>query len=815
MSTPSAPSSVSLSQSLDALILPVSLAQTGAATIGQDGFRLLRLRSFARRFAVVNAWGAIGLFLVLLPHSWQPAMVAWLAALLGCVTFIQFQTRRELPKTATAAGIAQAMRSEDLYMLRLAGLGMLWALPGLILPLGTGAWAVAIPLTVVAVCVCTVPLLSTSRKAYAAFVLPMLLIESVSIIGLSPAGIRADPRLYFLIVTSLGVVLGSFYGANVATLRALARRSRYERAIAGQASILENGLVGIVALRDEWVIRANSYFSKLLGFDRDAMEAKSIRQLLAGPDDLRVLHELLREVHAPDSASTPRRSRELQLRRLDGDQIWCNVQAQHALDDVGRASTLLFFADISRRKNMEARLFESERAYRNLVDSCPSMIFATDAEGKYAFVSERGAEQVLGLPGTSLEGQPFWGLFAPETAAQSRAMFSAIEAGGSVRDQVCELKTPDGRQVFVSVTVSAMLDPKGRILGSQGAVTNVTERIVAQRALAQARDHVRDAVESIPGPMCLLDANERVQACNQAFREQFVKSGYLDPIGVTFENLLIGWVARGSSIPAEFGRDGKRWIAMRLQALRDVRSEIIHASDGRWLQRNIHATPNGGRVIMYTDVSELKKREAEAEQLAKIDPLTGLANRRTLDDRIERAIALARRMQQRTAIVMLDLDHFKRVNDMHGHAVGDAILTEVAARITAALRETDTVARYGGDEFVAVITSLKSDGDALMAANKLLGALQLPIQVGSESFQIGASLGIAMALRHGSDSATLLRRADGAMYRAKAMGRNCVVMCELDSLGKTLSLPTLPALEPIISGEFPVYRPALERKFGI
>ncbi len=801
-----------LSQSLEALILPVSLAQSSVVLAGLDVLRVRLLQSFSARFAAINLFGAAGLFFLLLPHSLTPAFVAWLLAFLLPLATLAYQARPAAARIAGATSSEVALHFEDQRVLLLGVMGVLWGLPGFIFPLGSTPWALAIPLAVVAVCVCSVPLLSASRKAFGAFALPMLLIEAISLVALSPVSVRSDPRLYFLVLTGLAVVLGIFHGASVGTIRALVRRNKYEQALVGQASVLENGLVGIVALRDEWVIRANSYFLQLLGFDRAAMEAKSIRQLLAGPDDLRLLHELMREIHAPSAGTTapPARSRELQLRRLDGDQIWCSVQAQSATDEQGRPSTLLFIADISRRKHIENRLFDSERAYRNLVDSCPSMIFATDRESNFVFVSEHGAQQVLGMSAAELEGRQLSEMFAAADAKQTRMRFAPLWKGTPIRDLVCEIHTPQGRQVYLSITISPMRDPRERIIGFQGAATDVTERIRAQQALARARDHVRDAVESIPGPMALLDAEERVQACNQAFLDQFAKTGYATPIGITFENLLIGWVARGNPTPAEFGRDGKRWIATRLKALRDLKADIIAASDGRWLKRDVHATPTGGRVILDTDISEWKKSEAQADRNANFDMLTGLANRRLLDDRIERAIVQLRRLQQRAAIVMIDLDHFKPVNDQRGHAIGDAVLVEVAGRLTATLRETDTVARYGGDEFVAVITALKSDEDALTASAKLLAALLPPIKVGEHTIEIGASLGVAIAIRHGADSATLLRRADAAMFRAKSLGRNRVVMCELDALGKTLSLPTIPALEPVISGEFPVYRPVSE-----
>ncbi|MBC7944481.1 MAG: diguanylate cyclase [Burkholderiales bacterium] len=168
----------------------------------------------------------------------------------------------------------------------------------------------------------------------------------------------------------------------------------------------------------------------------------------------------------------------------------------------------------------------------------------------------------------------------------------------------------------------------------------------------------------------------------------------------------------------------------------------------------------------------LREREQRMRYLAHHDALTGLANRILLDDRLQIAIARARRNSSLVAALLIDLDHFKQINDTLGHDIGDGLLTEVAERLRAATRAGDTVARLSGDEFVIILADLKSAADAAQVAEKIIDILTLPIIVAGKTVQTSPSIGISLFPTNGSDTKTLLKRADIAMYRAKRMGRN-------------------------------------------
>ena len=194
-----------------------------------------------------------------------------------------------------------------------------------------------------------------------------------------------------------------------------------------------------------------------------------------------------------------------------------------------------------------------------------------------------------------------------------------------------------------------------------------------------------------------------------------------------------------------------------------------------WLSSHGKTLADGAGTVyrmigVSQDITERKRQEEEARFLAYHDTLTGLPNRRLLDDRLRQAVFLAQRRDARVAVMVVDLDRFKQVNDALGHRAGDAVLREAAHRIAGCVRKADTLARHGGDEFVVVIPDLHQDGDCQVVAEKILRALEPPFRVDGREFTIGASIGVSLFPADAGDGEALLRNADVAMYRAKQLG---------------------------------------------
>jgi diguanylate cyclase (GGDEF)-like protein/PAS domain S-box-containing protein len=186
----------------------------------------------------------------------------------------------------------------------------------------------------------------------------------------------------------------------------------------------------------------------------------------------------------------------------------------------------------------------------------------------------------------------------------------------------------------------------------------------------------------------------------------------------------------------------------------------IHDADGRVT----------GAVIVFRDVGTALETSRQMAHLAQHDPLTGLPNRLLLHDRLTEAIALGHRRKKQVAVLFLDLDGFKNVNDSLGHATGDEILKAMAARLTGALRLSDTVGRYGGDEFVVVLSEIERTEDATAVAGKVMAVVNAPYRVGTQDVAVTASVGGAVYPDHGRNADTLIANADAAMYRAKRSG---------------------------------------------
>ena len=177
-------------------------------------------------------------------------------------------------------------------------------------------------------------------------------------------------------------------------------------------------------------------------------------------------------------------------------------------------------------------------------------------------------------------------------------------------------------------------------------------------------------------------------------------------------------------------------------------------------------------ICLARDISELKEAKENLEQLAYYDPLTGLPNRALFDDRLNQMIIAAKRHRFRLAVLFVDLDRFKDVNDTLGHSVGDALLIQVAQRLSEALRSEDTVSRLGGDEFTIILPEVRDEADVMSIADKLIHTLREPFTIGEHKVQIGGSAGVALFPEHGEDAERLKKNADAAMYQAKEFGRN-------------------------------------------
>ncbi len=299
----------------------------------------------------------------------------------------------------------------------------------------------------------------------------------------------------------------------------------------------------------------------------------------------------------------------------------------------------------------------------------------------------------------------------------------------------------------------------------------VTERTAALReALGSLREsdaRYRKLVDLSPEAI-VVERKNAIVAANKAALELFGVSSASNLIGLR----LADFVSTG----AQGGMDEtvKRMYAGEMQL--PLQEGQVRRADGVLLDIEVAASSfqeSGGGVVqaVMRDITGRKVAEERIQSLAYYDALTGLPNRILLRDRLSKALATARRQKHRVALLFLDLDRFKIINDSLGHSVGDLLLQAVAERLQRCAREQDTVARLGGDEFLIVLTSVKDVTDAAVAAERLMDAMTAGFVVQGHSLSISCSLGISVFPEHGADGETLIKNADAAMYSAKDYGR--------------------------------------------
>lgn len=339
---------------------------------------------------------------------------------------------------------------------------------------------------------------------------------------------------------------------------------------------------------------------------------------------------------------------------------------------------------------------------------------------------------------------------------------------------------------------------------NEDLLVEINERVNAEKALLQAKDElehkVRERTRSLTEVNLSLsqEVNQRKQAEQRLFiykqvidhtdeaviitdpetRVIEINPAYEKKLGYSREQVLGQFpsLVQSGLHDKSFYQDLWKSLLSRKHWSGEIRNQH---KNGQiipfWVTINA-ILDNQGNVTQYIglfrDISALKQAEKDLEQLAYYDPLTGLPNRALFNDRLHQMIINAKRHHCHLAVLFVDLDRFKEVNDTLGHSMGDALLVQVAGRMTDVLREQDTVSRLGGDEFTIILPGLENSEDVVIVADKIVKCLQQPFQLGADQVVIGASIGIALYPEHGHDTERLKKNADVAMYQAKEMGRN-------------------------------------------
>jgi diguanylate cyclase (GGDEF)-like protein/PAS domain S-box-containing protein len=427
---------------------------------------------------------------------------------------------------------------------------------------------------------------------------------------------------------------------------------------------------------------------------------------------------------------------------------------------------------LDERDLAQQALQASEARFRSMSASAQDGIVEMDCDGRISYWNH-AATRIFGFSEAEALGQSLHSLITPQRFRSAfHAQFGGFQKTGEGRfiGKTTELVGLDkfGHELPVEISIASIRESEG--FRTIGVIRDIRQRKEAEQGLRLGSSVIRQASEGI----IVTDAKGNISMVNPAFSRV---TGYSESEAIGANPKLLGsgrhddeFYARMWASLLEHGYwQGEVWNRRKNGEVYPewLSLSAIHDSEG-------HIT---NFVGMFSDISKLKEAEEDLERLAFYDPLTALPNRLLFRERLEHSLKAARRSSSKlTAVLYLDLDKFKPVNDTYGHTTGDALLQEVARRLSESVREVDTVARLGGDEFAIVLHEVTDASIPQVIANKIITAINEPIFVEGNYCHVGTSIGIAIAPAHSAEASTLVELADAAMYMAKKRGRNCCCM---------------------------------------
>ncbi|HYX66852.1 MAG TPA: EAL domain-containing protein [Burkholderiales bacterium] len=571
-----------------------------------------------------------------------------------------------------------------------------------------------------------------------------------------------------------------------------------QRLLAEQEALLNNVVVGIQFTRERRTVRCNRRFEEMFGYAPGAAVGAPTRDVYFTDEEYEAV---AREYAELDQGRT--HARESRVRRQDGSGFWCRISGRAVQPGEPGKGYVWLLEDITERKRADealARLAGEQQQAEDRIERAlaEQELILDNASVGIAFVRgrviqrcNRFLEEMVGAGPGELLAASSMVLFAdPADWEKAGALAYLTTAPGGTHDSEWRFRRRDGTD-FRCRTRGRRIDAGEEVQEWIWSFEDVTlEReaeVRVQRALAEQELILDNATVGIA-----FARNRIYQRCNPGFERML---GYApgELVGASSEAIY--------AHPEEYAADAALYAEMqRGKAVSGER--LLRRKDGTtfWCKlvgRAIDAAnPLEGSIWIYDDIdaehqarqsleaarasleravaertAELEEAKARAQHLADHDALTGLPNRRLLEDRLTQALALSQRNGKQTAVMFVDLDRFKPINDTLGHAVGDRLLKEISQRLVNQLRIGDTVCRIGGDEFIVVLPQLKRPADTAQVAQKVIDQLSQPVLVDERELIVSCSIGIAVFPDDGRDAETLIRNADAAMYHAKELGR--------------------------------------------
>ena len=566
--------------------------------------------------------------------------------------------------------------------------------------------------------------------------------------------IAADGRLVWvqaLLSPAEGGGAGSLRGVFVAGAPSRQAERQYRAAFHDSPDIM------LLAERDSGrLLVVNQAFEAATGLSADAVAGRTSSEL-----GLWRHHEqgmqLLRQLQKHDLHNV-----EVTLVRREREDFVCLLSARRVELD-GRPLVIAVLRDLSVLRQAQRQLHVSEEKFAKIFYASPDALAITRLRDGRLLEVNPGFTQLTGYSASEALQRSTLDLGLWVAPADRQRLLRRLEHDGSVHQMPVPLRARDQQQRLCELSCQPL-----QIDGEDCLLTiarDVTERMQMQERLQQAATVFENTAEGV----MITDLEQRIVAINRAFS---AITGYSESESLGQTPQLLAAAEPDQDLDDE------------------IRTSL--ASDGHWQgeiwsrRKNgehypawmtISAVRNGGaqishHVALFADITRLKQAQARLDYQAHHDPLTGLPNRLLFENRLQQALDEALAEQDHGAVLFLDLDRFKHINDSLGHPVGDLLLQGIARRLREQLREVDTVARLGGDEFIVLMPKVQHVDDVERVASKLMSAFATPFNAGGHEFFMSSSMGISLFPEHGQDVASLVKNADAAMYQAKAHGRN-------------------------------------------
>ncbi len=566
------------------------------------------------------------------------------------------------------------------------------------------------------------------------------------------------------IVLLAGLALSGLYFAR---FERLAREREADQARLRVAAIAFESQEGMVVTDDAYrVLRINKAFTTITGFTAEEVIGGSMNFMKSGLHDSTFYADLRAQL-----ARNGTWAGEILNRHKDGSIHAHFLTITSVCDDQGHPTHYVgTLTDITERRRLEAERDELNRDFVSFLENTTDFIYFKDTNSRFRFCSQALARITGHRSWRDLTGKHTLEVFPPDTASIYHGEeIALIRDGTPLIDKTDPYYDGEGRRGWINTSKWPILDESGKVTGLFG----ISRDITAHRRTEIDLRIAAIAFESQQG-MLITDASNTILRVNRAFTEI---TGYAEAeaVGKTPRLLRSGhhdsdfYASMYASLHSTGAWQGEIWN-------RRKNGEIYP----EWMTISTVLDNDGNPshyVASLTDITERKEAESEIRNLAFYDPLTQLPNRRLLLDRLRHTLAMVARNKHHGALLFIDLDNFKTLNDTFGHDMGDLLLQQVAQRLVSCIREGDTVARLGGDEFVVLLDDLhaastEAGTQARIVGDKILATLNVPYDLAGHDYHCTPSIGITLFADHEGESDELMKRADLALYGAKAAGRN-------------------------------------------